>query len=278
MSEVGLYLVIRGVLLPAVICGAIYLIARFTPESFRTALRSAGVAAGVGVAYVLLIGWPELPWMGSPRGIFAAVMAASVWPLVEAQTRRRIWLARYLIFSSIAVLILWPFLLSTWNVIQSAQMIIAAATLGVFAWAVIERGSARMHAAGTLAVFAVMAGGSAAIMAMDGSASIGHVAGALAAALGAAMALSLIGFVRPGRTELNATFLLLLGALWIGHGFFVETDWLWNLWILSPVALFMARAMTNKLPDKPVKDAAFCGIVALIPVGFALVKSFQRLV
>lgn len=278
VSEVVFYILIRGVILPAAVCGLIYVIARFTPELFRQALRSAGLAAAVAVAFVLLIGLPAGKWTGSPWGVFPALLVAAAWPLLERQAGRRIWFARYLLLSVVAVLILQPFLMATWNSMESARMIIAAATLSAFAWAVIERGSEQMHPAGSLAALTVMAGGSGAVISMEGSATLGHVAGALAAGTGIAMVLSLVGFLRPGRTEMLGAFVVALTATWIAHGFFVDTDWFGNLILLAPLAIFLARAITTKIPDKAIKDAVFCGMVAALPVGYAVFKSFQKLV
>ncbi len=278
MSDIQLFGLIRGVVLPALVSGAIYLIARFTPGVFRQTLRSAGVSAGVFLAFILLLGPPSWPWAGSPLGILAACVFASMWPLVENLAGRRIWFTRYIGLALVSVVVLKPFIFLNWTTLQAAQVVIAIASVGAIVWLVLDRASENMHTAGTLASYVVMATGLAITMAMEGSASLGQMGGALCAALGAPLVLALFGFVRPGRSELNGAFLIIFLSLALAHGFYADTNWYWNLWLVSPLIYLMARSFTAAMPSSPIKDALLSAVISAIPVGYALFTTYRRLV
>jgi len=277
VSDLQVFGLIRGVVLPALVVGAIYLIARFTPGAFRQTLRSAGVAGGVMLAYILLIGPPTWPWVGSPSGVVIACLAGSVWPMIEGGLGRRIWIGRFIGLAIVTVVLLKPFMFTIWSGVSSAQVLLSVLSVGTFFWMILDRASVRMHTAGLLATLIVMAAGAAATFAMEGSASIGQLSGALGAALGAACILSLFAFLRPGRSELNGVFLLVFVALVLAHGFFAETDWYGNLWIVAPVVYLLARGLIKKMPTTAFKDVLVSSAISLVPVAFALIKSYQRL-
>jgi hypothetical protein len=276
VSELQLHGLIRGVLLPGAVAGILYVLARFVPGRLRDTFRTTAIAAAVFLAYVLLIGAPSWPLGGSPSGILVAVFLASLWPIFESMVGRRIWLARYLMLAMIAIVVLKPFLTMTWPMAQGAQILLTVTLLALAVWTMVERGAEQMYPAGTLAVLLMMCVGSAVSFGLGGSASLAQIAGALAVAIGVALLLSLLSFLKPGRTELNAAVLPILMALWLCHGFFVEINWMSQAWVLAPLAVFIYRSYIATVPATPFKDALISGLIAAIPVAWGVYSAIQR--
>jgi hypothetical protein len=274
VSDVQLYGLIRGVLLPSLVAAVLYVLARFVPGRLGMALRAGSVAGAVLLAYILLIGMPAWPVGGSPSGIIAASALAAVWPLLEGAVARRVWMARFLMLAVIAIVVLKP-LLASWATLDSVRYLLYATFVGIIAWAVIERGSEQMYPSSTLAVLLVMCAGSAAAIAMGGSLSLGQLAGALAAAVGVAMVLALMQFLRPGFTEMNGAVVALLFAIWLAFGFYTDMNWEKQAPLLAPLAIFVIRSMIGRLGQNKIKDAVWSVLFALIPVAWALYRNYQ---
>lgn len=275
MNDLQLFGLIRGVLLPAAACGGIYLIARLLPGVMRITLRSTGVAVAVAMAFVLLLGIPQWPWFGSPSGVLAAAALVSFSPLLEQSMGRQIWTARLALLAAIAFCVLHPFFIAQWSLADSGKMLLIILSVAGSIWMTVERGSEQMAPVTTIACYIVMAVGAAVTFALEGSASLAQLAGALAAGLGAAFVLGLSPYLQAGRTEINSAVIPLLMALWLAHGFYVDTDWISNAVMLAPLAVFVLRSFVVSKSMSPLKEALFSAGLAAIPVAWFLFQKYQ---
>ncbi|HKE01255.1 MAG TPA: hypothetical protein VKE69_09615, partial [Planctomycetota bacterium] len=206
-----------GVALPAAVAGVALLVAGVTRLRF---LAAAAVALAFAAAFVEIVGRPSfppkesthwLPWVAA-AAVAAALLEPS--PLLGKAVRAIACVAVPVVFLSR--------LPGSWT--EPTRVVWAAALVGGTAvvWLSLD-GLARAAApSAMLAATWIVAAASAVAIGLSGSAVLGQLAGAVAAALGAALVLCVwkpASAVAPGVVPAVA---LLLPALWICGRFFAE--------------------------------------------------------
>ena len=275
MSDFQLHALLRGILIPGAVSGLAYLLARLTPVSLRGAVRGVGLAAGVALSYILLLGLPEWPWSGSPKGVITALFIGSIWSASEVVVSRRQWFRRLVVTAVVTFICLRPLVGVAWLQPSSLQIILSVASLATIAWMMVDRGSEQMQPPAVLVSLMVMAAGSAGYMGLTGSASLAQVSGALAAGLGVTAFLSLFKSMKAQR-ELNAVAILALLGLWCTHAFYVEVSWQDPLWLLIPFFWFVVRDLIGWSGSTAIKDVMVTGLVSTLPTAWGLWQVYQK--
>jgi hypothetical protein len=240
---------LRGVLVPALITGAILLLAGWRGRRLDGGARSGwGGALGLGAGYLtghwLLEGVPSLP--GSAEGaIFWLALAGTVIGCIEvfapgpAGVR---WTARVLFSSMLPWLILGPILAQSFGVWEGRAWLIGLAAMVLAWWAAVEALLAKQRGLFPPLLLWVAATGSSAAILVSGSLRIAQLAGVLPACLAAAVLVSF--FWRESRLVWAAPVLAMVfpGPL-VYSSFYSELPrWSALLLALAPIAGLATRA------------------------------------
>ncbi|MGE0764522.1 MAG: hypothetical protein AB7N80_14700, partial [Bdellovibrionales bacterium] len=253
MNDFYLHTILRGIAVPMVVGGAVYILARVTPTFIRDTLRGAGLAAAVLFSYILLLGMPDWPLTGSPKGVVSALLVASIWPLLEAMGTRRLWWKRFALIAAVNLVCLRPLVESAWSLQSSLTILLGLTSTVVLIWFAIDRGSQQMQPSAVLAALAVISGTSAAFMWLTDHGGLAKLGGALAAALAIMTLLSLIRALRAQR-ELNSVAVIALTAIWCTYAFYTDISWTKMIWLAGPFIWFVIRDILNWSGGTPVKD------------------------
>lgn len=218
--------VLLGILLPALICGAALLSLGRLGEDRRRSMGLAvalGLAAGYFAAQWVIFGRPDFPPVDITHWLpYLAVAAAivgireSVW---EASLPIR-WLIRGLFSLAVFWLLLRPMVVNQWEAGQSVLWLAGLAAALLLLWRELEILSERSDGLAQPLGLVIMAAASSVALVLTYSALLGQLAGALAAALGAAAVLSLLmkGVrLAPGGVPVVA---VLLAGLWVCGSFY----------------------------------------------------------
>lgn len=256
-----------GVLIPAIAAGAIYLATWKLAGSWSVAL---GLAGGYMAGHAGLSGWPSFPPADVTDWLFWFAAVGVGFGFLKAFCRgpRWIrWLGRGIASAGVPWLLLRP--LSTWSAVERLGGVVAlGAALFVF-WSLLERLAERRPGASIPLVLWASASGTSAVLLFSASASLGGLCGALAAGLGACVAL---GWWRPSLSLARGPIpvvALLLGGLWILGSFYSEVS------IPGAVLLYLAplSGWIGEVPAlqglAPWKSASIRLAAALIFVGAA---------
>lgn len=274
MLEAHLSNIIQGVLLPALIGGGAFLISQLLPGILRSTVRVAGVAGGLLVSYVLLIGVPEWPLAGSPKGIAATALVATLLPLIDERNVQRVWLRRFIIIALIAVVCLNPFVPSSWGYMASLQTVSLIATIGVFIWYFSDRAASQMHPSSQLVVWLLTLTAASLHFLFEGSASVAQLVGAFCSALGAVFVFTLIPYFRLG-TELNGLLVCVTTSLWLSHLYYSEAQFSVIPWFLAPHLIFVGRIFSKKPMLSKWNELTITSILALLPLAWVVWQSYQ---
>ncbi len=231
-----------GLLLPAGAAGLILLLGW---RPWKRALEPDAAAAAAGplalggawlAAQIAIVG-VALPPVQASDWLAVLVAAAVLGGLVEALRRPPAWMRwswRAALSLALPALLALPLWRSSWSSLE-ALAVIGAAAIGVFgAWSLLEAQARRRAGAAMPLLLAVLAGGSALVLALSGSASLGQLGGALAAAVGAALVIALL---QPRLSLAHGAIgplVIALAGLWLNGTFYADVP------IGSLVLLFVA--------------------------------------
>ena len=248
-------IMLRGVVLPAVLAGAVLLVAWWPRKGGAGATGPVGGghwggAVGLALGYVLghslLVGFPSFPATESTQWLVWLALGAMALGLADALIRvpeSARWAARAASSLLVSWLILRPLTVSTWNGALVSALWIGGAALAVLAfWTLVDRAVRARPGAGMPIAFLALTSGGSAVLLLSASVLLAQLAGVVAATLGAAMVLA---FVRPDLSlERGAVPVVgvLLPALWLNGYFYAEMPLASALLLtLAPAALWLGR-------------------------------------
>lgn len=244
-----IHTIVPTVLVPVVVCGLSVLAAAVLPPGrWRGAVIGAGTAAAWCLGVWLAVRTPRWPPMQAADWQFYAVVIAGILALVFPWGSTTVWqrgAAGFVFFAAFFVLLAHRFLVGLWPGLAAIAWPAGLAVLAVLnVWAV--AGVARsVQAAATscgIMIFSMLA---SAGLALGGAATLGHSAGILAAAAGAAWVVSWVW--RRQMDSLPAAFAatVVLGGLLTQGVLFGGLNPVAALWFGAawPAASLAARAL-----------------------------------
>ncbi|MBE2180367.1 MAG: hypothetical protein IAE97_07835 [Chthoniobacterales bacterium] len=265
--------IVPTVLVPAAVCGVSVLAASLLPPGrWRGALVGAGAAAAWCLGVWFAVRTPRWPPMQAADWQFYAVMVAGLVALVFPWGATTAWqrgMSGFVFFAVFFVLLAHRFLAGLWPGMAAMAWpagLAAFALLNVWAVAGVARSVQAAATCGAIMVFSVLV---SAGLALGGAATLGHSAGILAAAAGAAWVVSWT--LRRQMDGLPAAFAatVVLGGL-LGQGvLFGGLDpaaaiWFGAAWPVAAMATRVLRHCGGKLRVGFVLGVlAGCGGVAL---------------
>jgi hypothetical protein len=272
----------QGVLLPVLVAAAV-LLAGLRPWRRPGAEGRGGwwgawaLAAAFFAASWALRGRPHLPAREATEWIpwLAVPAAAAALPLARRLPGWGTWLARGALSLALSVLLLLPLLRHTWSAGAGTAWIAGLAAAVLLLWWALEGLAARLRDPSVPLVLLGVASGSGAVLMLSGSALLGQLAGALAAALGP---LWLVSWWRKdaglGRAAVPVVVVVLAG-LWMAGRFYADLP------AASAALLALAgpAAWTVLLP--PVRRLALWARLAIgaaaviVPLAAALVLTLR---
>jgi hypothetical protein len=188
--------VLVTVLVPAAVAGAFVLVAAWTaPGRWRSALWGGGLGVAWCTGVWLAVRAPRWPAVQASDWHFFAVAVAAVVVMVTPWWRGRAvwrWWGGVLFFGVVFALILHRFLAALWPAPGAWLWPAGAAALAVVSAAAVGLAGRQVQAAATAAGLMSFGILSSAALVLGGSASLAHASGILAAACGAAWAVSLL--------------------------------------------------------------------------------------
>ncbi len=246
--------VVWGILLPAGVAAAA-LAAGWRPWDRRAEVGKAGPAAGAVAfggaliaAQAAIVGI-EVPPVQAGDWLALLLAAAVLLGLIDSLLELPAWLRWWLkgtLSVAVPLLLLMPLLQHTWSAGEAAA-ILGALTLGTFGlWWTLDRLADRITGAGLPLALGVVTAGSAAVLAVSGSASLGQLGGALAVAVGVAL---LVGLLKPSFSLARGAVPPLtvgLTGLWLNGAFYADVP------PASLVLLFAAPAFALIGQIKPI--------------------------
>lgn len=267
-------------LVPAAVA-ALLLHAAWRPGTRPDAGRQAtGPALAFGLAYAAAsLGTSGgLPGASSPEGrlLIVAVLAAAI-AIAEARFAAvpGARLALQLLGSAAAALLVVQPLITPqrWGVGETALRLVAVTGANVLAWTAIRALAHKERGASLAAGLSLLAASAAAVITLAGLASAGQLAGAMAAALGAAVILLCL---RPGAARLQGAApvlaLLIVGHLSVGmlYGEMPAESYL--LLAVAPLALFAVNlpALRRRAAPAALVGVRLLAVAALASAAVAI--------
>lgn len=273
-------IVLLGVLLPALLCGVSLLLLGRLGEDRRRSMGLAtaiGLAAGYGAGQWIIIGWPDFPPIDVTHWLpYFAIAAAiigireSVW---DSSAPLR-WGIRALFCLAVVWLLLRPFLQNQWTAFQGALWLFGLGAFSLLLFWLLERLSEGTPSVAQPLVLIILASASSIVLVLSYSASLGQLAGCLAAALGAMTVLSfLISGVRlaPGGVPVVTA---LLTGLWVCGYFYASIPASSGLLLgASPAADWIGLRLSQQRPGW--QSALIRAVAVSIPCVLAVWLAYQ---
>jgi len=258
--------ILPGIAAPVAISAVLLLVAwrpwrGAAPESRWPAVVTVlAIAAGYITGQVMNLDWPEFPALGTSEWPFWFALGAVALSLVEVGWQglgRGRWLLRLLLIA-----------VSVWTLVGDRTLWLIGGVAGIVALtAVLERLEEGLPRGVRPACLWLVASATSGALVVSGSASLGLMCGALAAALGPLMVLHLWRPWPAQLTALSPLVALLLGCFWINGCVFSELP------LISAALLLLAAcaAWSGRLRElAPWKSAALSLVMTLIPLAVAL--------
>ncbi|HET6202606.1 MAG TPA: hypothetical protein VFI25_07365 [Planctomycetota bacterium] len=275
-------LILRGAILPALVTGFL-LSALWRPwrkgafPSRWSWIEPLAFAAGYASAQVALIGWPAFPPRESTHGLFyLAVAAGTLAPLASSRAIpvAARWIVSAVLAFAVPLLLLRARIEHRWSAGESAGWVFALGTAALAVGAASKTASRLPGPASILALLVPLTA-TAGVLVLSGTALHSQLAGAVAASLGAALALSVRRpgiALSPASTQFVST--LLCSFLVTGH--FSTGVSAINVFLLGlcPITTFLT-VRTGWARNLPTWRAAFVqlaasGLPATVSLGLAL--------
>lgn len=212
-------------------------------------VAALAVGAALVVGHGIVVGWPALPPIDAVQwvfwlGIVATLLGAGAgrWTLPLSFQ----WPARAVSMLTIALLVLRPLLVAgEWNLGEAIANVAAAAATGLVFWSGLAVVGRRASSVGAALVMLVVSSGAAVLLALSGSASLGQIAGAVAAALGV---IGVVGWWRPKLAIAAGAAPVTAIAIWtllVGGHYYADLGWTPMVLVaLSPLATLASGLAT----------------------------------
>ena len=252
--------ILLGTVLPAILASIILGAASFrrisTPR--LDALHpgpgawAGGVAVAVGciVGYVAILGYPRFPPIDIKQWFAYFAAAACVvgcleqrlWPVsrrtgMRANTIPLRWLPRVVLIGAVVGLSLRPLVGYSWSTpVAAAWLVGSAIAFATLWWAMDGLADAKSEAGATMAC-TVVAVGSSVVLMLSGSASLGLLAGTLAAVLGMIALLAALGRIGEVLSSAVPVIATVLATLWLQGYFYSEVPKTAAILLLSALPL-----------------------------------------
>ncbi|MCH7701442.1 MAG: hypothetical protein IID37_07115 [Planctomycetes bacterium] len=258
--------ILLAIVVPAILAGIILGAATFRRISTHrqdeqrpaSGAWAGGVAVAVGciVGYVTLLGYPRFPLIDVKQYFpyFAAAacgvgfLEQSVWrasrrPATGTVAGALRWVPRVLLIGAVVGLSLRPLVDYSWSTPVAAAWLVGTAIAFATLWLVMDGLADARSEAGATVACALVGVGSSAVLMLSGSASLGLLAGTLAAVLGMLAFLAALGRssgVLRCATPVIATVLF---TLWLQGYFYSEVPEISAILLLSglPVSWMILR-------------------------------------
>lgn len=264
----------KGVLWPAAVCGGLFLISAMLPQFLRHVVRSSSLGFAVSLTFLFLVGVPVWPWLGAPAGLLLVTLLVPLFTIFDLTTDTRRGLARLFSTWLVMLIILWPLVRGLWTNAQIVQLFLVLGLGVVFVLWATDIASEQMKPAAVSSVLMVSAAGAAGFFALDGSASLSQLSGALAAGFGIVVALSFFNIFKPGY-EFNLAGILFLLSLGLAHFCYSDTAWQTNWWVATPLAMFMFRSVVPLIFQQAINDVIFSVVFSAAPICWFLWNLFK---
>jgi hypothetical protein len=273
-----------GTVLPALIAGALILVAGFLPVLLGSPIRRLSFPVAFLVGFYLLNSVPAWPPTGSVAALFYLVIICFFWSFIEgARGHHTPWL-RFFLFGVGVFMLLKPLLLDDrlgvnlpylHGRLEMAVHVLSLILFGHVLWWLTEKGEQRSPAPTLLVSLIMTATGLSLLMLFSGSALMAQLAGAYCAVHAALLVLSLLGsrfhyFADHKSFSVVTLFAFVLLAL-----YFLEAPLKAIGLVLTPLLL---PAFWSWLPVKPVSalgQAAYVVAISLLPLVFAVYPVYQ---
>ena len=283
-----------GILLPALVGGGIFVIARsLSPKAYATAryereqdgFASWLIAAALGVGYIIgYLGLEGLPVFPPVQGIHWLCYLAILGLIVARFWHRAVWgpIAQIAISIIIPRLLLTSKFKHTWGPIEGIIWWVCLAVVIFIIWHLVEQSfSALPSGASGPFVYFGLSGGTALILALSGSLRLAQHSGILVALFAASWILTLglqrdrKRFVFP-RGASSVVTLLLIG-IWMNGYFFAEVPAASA--ILLVISLLLAQVGRTKAVQglggwrSTLVQIAAAALPVVIAIGIAVIRS-----
>lgn len=283
-----------GILLPALVGGGIFVIARsLSPKAYATVryekeengLTGWLIAAALGVGYIVgYLGLEGLPEFPPVQGIHWLFYLAIIGLIVARFWHRAVWGP----IAQIAISIILPRLLltstfkHTWGTLEGIIWWVCLAVVIFIFWHLVEQSfSALPSGASSPFVYFGLSGGTALILALSGSLRLAQHSGILVALFAASWILTLglqrdrKRFVFPRGASPVVTLLLI--GIWMNGYFFAEVPAMSAiLLVISPLLAQVGRI--EAVPELGTRRSTVVQIAAIalpvvIAIGIAVIRS-----
>ena len=225
--------VILGVALPLIVSGLGFFVALLRTRGCEPSgkFHWAGVA-GLGAAYlsghVIIAGWPPMPPRESTHWLFYIVLLSALLGVVD--TRWTVpsslrWSLRLVLTGLMLWLTLKPMVQYSWSRPQAAAWFAALGLAALLFWGLVDSLAGRKSGPGLTLCLLIVSVEGAALLGLSGSAMLGQLSGALAAALAP---IALIVLWRPAHSLPRgavAVYVMASSALWLNGYFYAELTW-----------------------------------------------------
>lgn len=283
-----------GLLLPAMVGGGIFVIARsLSPKAYATAryekeqdgLAGWLIAAALGVGYIFgYVGLERLPAFPPKLGTHWLCYLAIIGLIVGRFWHRAVWgpIAQIAISIIIPRLLLTATFKHTWGPIEGIIWWVCLAVVIFIIWHLVEQSfSALPSGASSPFVYFGLSGGTALILALSGSLRLAQHGGILAALFAASWILTLSlqrdrkRFVFPRGASPVVTLLLI--GIWMNGYFFAEVPAISTiLLVISPLLAQVGRIEeVRELGGWRSKLAQIAAVAlpVVIAIGIAVIRS-----
>lgn len=262
-----------GILLPAAASGAVLLIPYSLWRRLPSSLTPAALCLGYAAGYSGVAGVPSLPPLDASQWTVYIVSFAAVASMADAlfAFQRKVDYLFMTFFSfGISYAFLRPLMQYRWN---GAEGVLWIAGTGVFIlalWFLMKRSAEASGAPSALSVALVIITFSGFILLLSGSALLGQLAGAFAAAF---LPVTIAALLSPSAGIYRKVVPVIVAAfasLWINGYFFAEMS-AWSIAFLffALCAAFMGKVgWVGRL--SPLRQALITGAAAAIPSCIAL--------
>lgn len=275
--------VVWGILLPGGVA-AVVLAAGWRPwnrtaEAGKSGLAAGAVAMGGALiaAQAAIVGI-EVPPIQAGDWLALLLAAAVLLGLVDALFALPGWLRWWLkgtLSAALPLLLLMPLLRHTWSAGEAAAILgaLSLGTLGL--WRTLDRLSERVRGAGLPLALGVVTSGSAAVLAVSGSASLGQLGGALAVAVGVAL---IVGLLKPSFSLARGAVPPLtvgLTGLWLNGTFYADVPPASLILLFAAPAFALIGQLKPIASLKPWQTALLRAGAVVLPLAAAAIIAYS---
>ena len=239
------------------------------------------VAAGFGVGFAVVLGWPHLPPEAKDDAwVWVAWFAVAGWMLGWIEAVPRVpQLVRLLVRVGVSLLAAWLLVrpLAAFSEAEKLRVVLGGGLATSLLWTVAAETARRTQEVGRVALpLLVATGAGAAVLAFQaGSLSLGQTLGSLSAALGAALAVALL-VRRPAAPPATAPAVaLVFGGLLVGayttlnYGDSVHFPLASGLLLVAGAVLGMLAPALLPTTSRPLTRWLVGGLIPLVAVAAA---------